>query len=119
VSFTRELFHAGVYALCADRARERTGRGGPFHEGASFAAVLPARLLRLNIRFPAGAWPADVTVHAWPMSTAPDPSNPGLASQLHPRGFELAQRPRARTITLSVEHPLVGAKYGIAWRLPE
>lgn len=117
VSFTRVLVHPAIYALTPEEAQRRTGQPGPFHEGTSFAVSLPVRRLRLIVRFPKGAFPGHFTAHVWPVNQAPDPSVSGLGAWLHPHGMSLETRQRSRKIVLTVEQPMIGVKYGLAWRL--
>src|SRR5207244_4394304 len=106
-----------LYVMSAERARARTGDPGPFHEGASFAATLPTRRLRLVVRFPKGAWPENPSVHAWPLTQVPDPQAPDLAARLHPEGLHVETHRHRRTLSLSVERPLIYVKYALSWQL--
>jgi hypothetical protein len=118
VSFTRELDHPGVYALTAERARERTGQEGPYNEGATFGALVPTRLLRLVVRFPPETWPpADERACAWSLAQVPHPETPGFFSADPPPGLRLERDPRHRQLRLEVERPVMGVKYAIAWYL--
>lgn len=118
-SFTRKLEHRGVYVMTAGRARELTGQEGPFEEGASFGALLPTRVLRLVVKLPRGWWPEELRAHAWPLTQTPEPDLPDASTVLHPEGLEVEIDRRRRRAVLEVEHPLVGFKYAMSWRLPE
>jgi transcriptional regulator with XRE-family HTH domain len=118
VSFVRRLVHDGVYTMTDEAARERTGAEGPFREGTTFGATVPARRLRLIVHFPRGYWPSDFRVHAWALTDVPSSEAAGLAARLHPEGLAFETDRRRRTVSLEVEHALPGFKYALGWQLP-
>jgi transcriptional regulator with XRE-family HTH domain len=115
-SWVREMAQANLYALTAERARARGIEGDEFEEGASFAATVAARVLRLRVELPAGYEPRSLRGFCWPAWQAPDPRGRDVAPLLHPEGLELRRRGRACEVV--VEWPLPHVKYGIGWGLP-
>jgi transcriptional regulator with XRE-family HTH domain len=109
VSFTRRLFDAGFF--------DAKGEQGPTrHDGAAIVPFQAVRRLHLEVTLPPGRWPERVWFAAHPRMMLEGPlPEADVAARLHPEGLTTRIDRRARTLTLSVEYPLIGFMYDIFW----
>ena len=116
------LAQVGAVLLFWDLAPEERARKLVYFGGvdrARFRApVFPGDVLRLEmtVKFPAGYWPERTWfgVHRRMQIAGPE-VEAELSARAHPEGLGARSDREARTLSLSVEEPLVGFMYDIFW----
>lgn len=109
-SYSRRLFNAGFFDPRAEAV------SGVHYDGAAIVPFHPVRRLRLAVTLPQGRWPQQVFFGVHPRMMLDGPIDAVDATKrLHPEGLVTTRDPSTRTLTLSVDWPLVGFMYDVFW----